>query len=127
VLFSRRWSYHVSKLSRNQHHCRHLQAAWNKYSAENFKFVILQEVVPETLELTKAEQIWMDHYAAVGKLYNKVKTPRTPEHLQKMSEARKGKKQSEETKAKKRDKSQEPRSLQLTKEKPIRPNTLLNE
>jgi group I intron endonuclease len=115
VLFSRRWSYHISKLTQNQHHCKHLQAAWNRYGAENFEFLVLQEIHPVVEELTRAEQAWMDHYAVESRLYNtapaagsvlgsrwKVKTPRSPEHRQKISEARKGTKQSEETKAKRK-------------------------
>ena len=38
-----RWRHHRSQLQRGTHHSRYLQAAWNKYGAEAFEFVVLEK------------------------------------------------------------------------------------
>ena len=43
----KRWREHERSLSKNKHHCLHLQRAWNKYGAELFEFEILQEFSSE--------------------------------------------------------------------------------
>src|SRR3546814_3147532 len=35
---------HFKLLGENRHHCRHLQAAWNKYGAEAFVFELVEHV-----------------------------------------------------------------------------------
>lgn len=60
--FQTRWYSHKSLLTRNKHHCRYLQFAWNKYGAENFRFetVLLCPINQEALAWY--EQIVMDLY-----------------------------------------------------------------
>lgn len=40
--FSTRFRQHIRVLNSNTHYNKHLQNAWNKYSSENFDFIILQ-------------------------------------------------------------------------------------
>lgn len=42
VNIKKRWRNHISDLKNNKHHSRHLQNAWNKYSADVFEFSILE-------------------------------------------------------------------------------------
>jgi group I intron endonuclease len=42
--FENRKSSHISKLVRGIHDNQHLQNAWNKYSEDNFDFIILERV-----------------------------------------------------------------------------------
>lgn len=44
-----RWLKHKSQLRRNIHPNRHLQNAWNKDKEENFKFIILEEIIGDPL------------------------------------------------------------------------------
>lgn len=55
---SARWSNHRLLLADNRNPCRGLQAAWNKYGAESFRFDILSECAVSELEET--EQIYVD-------------------------------------------------------------------
>jgi len=41
---NKRWGQHIYHLNAGTHHSKHLQAAWDKYSKENFAFSILEEV-----------------------------------------------------------------------------------
>jgi len=45
--FTSRKHGHFSRLRRNQHHCKHLQSAYNKYGEDSIKFEILHECEPE--------------------------------------------------------------------------------
>jgi group I intron endonuclease len=61
-----RFRTHRSRLRKGTHHCRHLQASWNKYGEDCFKFEV-QEVVDDAATLWEAEARWLaDHY---GKAY----------------------------------------------------------
>lgn len=42
VNIPKRWSDHKSLLTRNKHHSRYLQNAWNKYSADCFEFRVIE-------------------------------------------------------------------------------------
>jgi len=53
-----RWRQHFYHLTKNKHHCRHLQNAWNKYGANDFKFAVL-EFTPAD-ELREREQAFID-------------------------------------------------------------------
>lgn len=65
-----RWKAHLRSLEENRHHCRHLQAGWNKYKKENFKFEILEELVFENNQkLIEREQFWLDSFS-VNLKYN---------------------------------------------------------
>ena len=39
-----RWRHHRSQLQRGIHHSPYLQAAWSKYGADAFEFVVLEVV-----------------------------------------------------------------------------------
>lgn len=105
VEFQDRWRLHKLELNRNNHHNRHLQAAWSLYGTECFQF----HAIEYTLDLIKREQYWTERLNAtdinVGYNICKIANNRTgvkasDETRQKLSDAHKGKKQSEETKAK---------------------------
>ena len=40
--FYRRWEEHIKSLRENNHHNKHLQSAWNKYSENSFEFEIIE-------------------------------------------------------------------------------------
>lgn len=44
-----RWKEHLRDLKKDQHHCSHLQRAWNKYGNDLFIFKILAEYPTEDL------------------------------------------------------------------------------
>lgn len=60
ILLRKRFNLHKSQLNRNVHFNCHLQAAWNKYGEENFKFEVLQFC--ENVDLIKNEQNQIDWY-----------------------------------------------------------------
>ncbi len=62
----RRWSAHWGNLTRNRHHSKHLQSAWNKYGANAFRFECLEIVVAKE-SLLEREQFWLDHYGSYAK------------------------------------------------------------
>ena len=39
-----RWTTHRKKLRQGKHHCHHLQAAWNKYGEDCFKFEVVDRI-----------------------------------------------------------------------------------
>lgn len=61
-----RFRQHRKLLRGNRHHCKHLQAAWNKYGEEKFLFVVVEEV-PTTRALQEIEEIYLMQH--VGKPY----------------------------------------------------------
>ena len=61
-----RFRQHRKLLRGNRHHCKHLQASWNKYGEEKFVFKVIEEV-PETLSLQEVEDRWLKEH--VGKPY----------------------------------------------------------
>lgn len=61
-----RFRTHRNKLRRGAHHTPHLQAAWNKYGEECFKFEIVEEVASIEM-LQDAEDCWLIEH--VGKAY----------------------------------------------------------
>lgn len=72
-----RFQQHRRRLRRGDHHCKHLQAAWNKYGEDAFKFEVVQRL--NTWEgLEAAEDRWLE--ANVGKphCYNSGRTARAP-------------------------------------------------
>jgi len=58
VNLTRRRREHWAELKRNDHHCKHLQFAWNKYGLAAFEFIVL--CVCATDRLTVLEQEWFD-------------------------------------------------------------------
>lgn len=63
-----RWIKHKNFLKNNKHHNRHLQAAWNKYGAEEFVFEILEECPIE--ELDEKETYYIRKYETCINGYN---------------------------------------------------------
>ena len=61
-----RFRQHRKLLRGNRHHCKHLQAAWNKYGEEKFSFVVVEEVPDRQLLQAIEEQYLAEH---VGKPY----------------------------------------------------------
>lgn len=53
-----RCEQHKRSLRRANHSNAHLQAAWNKYSEDNFEFTVLE--FTERSDLLRAEQYWLD-------------------------------------------------------------------
>lgn len=61
-----RFREHRKQLRGNRHHCKHLQAAWNKYGEEKFDFRVVEEV-PNEVSLHEVEDCWLkEHF---GKVY----------------------------------------------------------
>lgn len=103
VCMARRWRMHRHYLKHGRHHCTHLQNAFAKYSPDNFSFEVI-EFVDLPTNLIAREQFWLDFFAPA---YNKRKiansclgSKRTAEARARMSESRRGIKQSPETIAK---------------------------
>ena len=63
---------HISKLRTNKHYSKHLQAAWNKYGENNFKFEIIRKVKNLKL-LIRYEQVYINLYNSAVIGYNKRK------------------------------------------------------
>lgn len=66
VDFTRRKRTHWWMLRTNKHANKHLQAAWNKYGADAFKFLIVEELA-ESVDILAAENVWLK--AHVGKVH----------------------------------------------------------
>jgi group I intron endonuclease len=101
----RRWAEHRTLLQHNKHYNTHLQRAWNKYSAKNFIFNIIEVVSKNILEIV--EQQYLDYATLFPQWsYNISKSVEhtnrgikfSVESRKKMSDARKGIKHSEITK-----------------------------
>lgn len=56
----KRWRRHYRELEKNIHTNRHLQRAWNKYGADNFKFSVIESCLKE--ELNDKERYWISYY-----------------------------------------------------------------
>lgn len=64
-----RFREHRKQLRGNRHHCKHLQAAWNKYGEEKFDFRVVEEV-PEIDSLQTAEDRWLQQHFGKPYCYN---------------------------------------------------------
>lgn len=62
VNIEQRWRAHKSYLNRNIHANPKLQASWNKYGQENFKFEVIHECLKDDLLIY--EQYWIDFFKA---------------------------------------------------------------
>lgn len=60
-----RWREHRCRLGRNKHHSQHMQAAWNKYGADNFEFSIILSV-SDRLARQASEQATLDELQPFG-------------------------------------------------------------
>jgi group I intron endonuclease len=57
-----RFREHRKQLRGNRHHCKHLQAAWNRYGEAKFVFVVIEEV-PDACDLAAVEDRYLrDHF-----------------------------------------------------------------
>lgn len=61
-----RFRQHRKLLRGNRHHCKHLQAAWNKYGESKFDFVVIEEVA-QNISLQEVEDRYLKEH--VGKPY----------------------------------------------------------
>jgi len=64
-----RFREHRKQLRGNRHHCKHLQAAWNKYGEEKFDFRVVEEVPTETA-LHEVEDRWLKEHFGKPYCYN---------------------------------------------------------
>jgi len=72
-----RFRQHRRLLRGNKHHCKHLQAAWNKYGEDAFKFEIVEQVASrEALEA--AEDVWLKAHVGKPYCYNWGRSARAP-------------------------------------------------
>ena len=64
-----RHAAHRKLLRGNRHHCAHLQAAWNKYGEDCFKFEIIV-LVATVAELFTVENEWLTKHVGQAHCYN---------------------------------------------------------
>lgn len=69
VDLKRRKTRHFSELRNGKHNNRHLQAAWVKYGAQSFVFVVVEELPPEA-DLLAAENVWLKQHVGAPYCYN---------------------------------------------------------
>lgn len=107
VRMNARWRQHRSQLRRGTHHSRYMQAAWSKYGAEAFEFVVL-EIVPNPNDLLVRENEWISSSMAADRRYGFNCCPvagsqfgmkHSDEARSKMSATHKGRKKSPEHQA----------------------------
>jgi group I intron endonuclease len=72
-----RFRAHRNKLRGNKHHCKHLQAAWNKYGEDCFKFEVIEQVASSDL-LFAAEDIWLSEWFGHSQCYNSGRSAAAP-------------------------------------------------
>lgn len=98
-----RWKRHIYLLNKGHHHNPHLQAAWNKYGPDAFRFEVI-EIVEGRDNLIIREQYYIDTRLAENGSYEFNAAPKaeapyrdklTLEHIAKMSKALKGKKRTQ--------------------------------
>lgn len=72
-----RFRTHRKRLRSNRHHCKHLQAAWNKYGEPMFVFMVIEKI-PEGQSLREAEDKWLGENVGNEHCYNKSRYSDTP-------------------------------------------------
>lgn len=72
-----RFRCHRSRLRRNTHHSKHLQAAWNQYGEDNFLFKVI-ETIPDGESLQAAEDVWLAEHVGKEYCYNHSKFSDAP-------------------------------------------------
>jgi group I intron endonuclease len=107
----RRWTTHRRELARGKHHSAYLQNSYNKYGKDAFEF-LLAESSFDTKEMAVLEAKWIDRLDAIKNGYNVNPfpyeiglMPKSDEHKRKIGQAHKGRKLSEESKDKIRQKA----------------------
>lgn len=106
--FSKRKTYHLMLLRKNQHHSQILQKSFNKHGENNFIFEII-EICQNKDNILIREQYWMDFYKCYdpkfgyninSNAHSCASRELTDEHKLKISLSEKGKVVSQETKNK---------------------------
>lgn len=64
-----RFRQHRRLLRQNRHHCKHLQAAWNKYGEAKFSFDVVEQV-PESGDLAAVEDRYLAENVGEKHCYN---------------------------------------------------------
>lgn len=72
-----RFRNHRKMLRGNRHHCPHLQASWNKYGEDCFKFEVVEALQSVDL-LWAAEGRWLAENFGMPYCYNAGRTPEAP-------------------------------------------------
>lgn len=72
-----RFKNHRRLLRKGKHHCKHLQAAWNKYGEDCFKFEVI-EVVKDDSDLWNAENAWLTQWVGRPECYNSGRSAEAP-------------------------------------------------
>jgi len=105
----RRWTRHLDDLTKNKHHSIKLQNSWNKHGKENFDLFVIQKA--DFSKIQELEQKWIDMLDAYHSGYNCTPIsqnigllPKTAEHKRKIGLAHKGRKLTEKSKDKIRQK-----------------------
>jgi group I intron endonuclease len=67
-----RFRTHRNKLRKGTHHCHHLQAAWNKYGGDVFKFEVVERLPDDATyeQLQAAEDTWLIKHVGTKECYN---------------------------------------------------------
>lgn len=109
---TKRWKEHLRNLNKNKHHSIKLQNHYNKYTKEDFIFIVLEVCIPEFLIVREQYYInslnpWFNICQVAGSILG---IKRSPEYCKKHSINSKGNKNgfygkhhSEESKRKKRE------------------------
>lgn len=85
-----RFQTHRRQLRRGNHHCAHLQNAWNKYGEENFRFEIVEPVALPG-DLFEVENRWLAEHHGKDYCYNIGRYADAPTRGTKFSAAHKAK------------------------------------
>ena len=72
-----RFRQHRKLLRQNRHHCKHLQAAWNKYGEDKFDFRIIERLESASL-LEAAEDVWLSAWVGKPECYNSGYSAKAP-------------------------------------------------
>jgi group I intron endonuclease len=72
-----RFRQHRKLLRRGLHHCKHLQASWNKYGEELFKFEVVEYVGSREM-LEAAEDRWLCEHVGKPHCYNSGRSAKAP-------------------------------------------------
>ena len=72
-----RFRTHRNRLRRNRHHAPHLQAAWNKYGEDCFKFEVVEDLADD-VNLQGAEDRWLAKHVGQEYCYNKSRYSDSP-------------------------------------------------
>ena len=82
-----RWLTHLSQLIQQKHHCKELQNRFNKYSASDLSFEIL-EVVASVADLNNRELHWYNQFLFTGKKLLNSEKPKPVSRKRKKTSAR---------------------------------------